>query len=138
MQELIRAIVADDGWDALDTGVKISCLPGQPLRLNVRTFAQRSIISSLQRDPESRSLHTHDSLPLGIYGADPLKLAQIFNKYLNNIVENHLLDHSDFVLRVQYLDHSSRALEVLFRWFHEWRETVSSSCRVHLVVMFLT
>jgi hypothetical protein len=124
MQELTGSFVADDHWNSLDTSVNVSCLPGQPLRVNVRTFIPRQNIFSVQKDPESQSFHTHNSLPVAIYGADPLKLAQSFNKYLNNIVETHCAKHSNFVLQVRTDDHSSRVLDILFEWFYEWRETV--------------
>jgi hypothetical protein len=127
MQELTRSFVADDHWDSFDTGVKVSCLPGQSLRVSVRAFVPRQSTSSVQKDPESQSFHTRNSLNVAIYGADPLKLAQNFNNYLNSIIGSHFVKHSNFVLQVRNDDHSSRVLDILFEWFHEWRETVRPS-----------
>ena len=64
-------------------------------------------------------------MPVGIYEAEPLKLAQSFNGYLDNIVDHNLEEQSRFILQVQELDHSSQVLDASFRWFNKERETVS-------------
>ena len=126
MEELTRSLVAEGCWDSIDANVKLFCLPERPLSLNLRWFTPKLQLFYLQKYPASESLRSHESLPVGIYRADPLKLAQNFNEYLDNIVKYHLLEQSEFIVRAWENNKSNRVLSVLFRWFQESKGTVSS------------
>ena len=128
MEEFTQTLVAGDLWDSLDTNARVSCLPGRPLYLNIRRFTPNFPLCSIQQDPQSQTMQIQDSLPVGIYGADPIKLARTFNDYLNNIARNHLVEQTEFIFQVREADrpdHSSRVLSILFMWFERWKETVS-------------
>lgn len=124
MEYLTRSIVAENGWDSFDVNGKVSFLPGYPIQLHVRRFIPKLQLFSLQKSLETGTLYTQNSSSVGIHEANPLKLAQSLNQYLNAIVDSHLAEQSELVLRLQQHNLSSQVLKILFEWFQTSKERV--------------
>lgn len=125
MDEFTQTVVAGNSWDSFDVDVGLSCLPEQPLHLNIRRYIPSCDLFALQTHANSANVDIRYSLPVGIYGADPKAMVQNFNTYLENIIDNHLIKYSSLLLQVSTCDYSSRTVRVLFSWFQEWKEEVS-------------
>lgn len=125
LEQLTESTVAGDLWDSTDANARVFCLPGQPLSLKLRRFVPKRDLIPLQRDSESNTVQIPEFLPVGIYGADPIKLALNLNDYLNKVVNNHLLEQTLLILPVNETHQSNWVLNILFEWFQSWKETVS-------------
>lgn len=125
MDEFTRSIVVKDRWESLEVPVRLSCLPGQPLFLNVSRFMPLCHLYSLQTHANSRATALRYSLPVGIREANPEIMAETFNTYLDTIFDKHLVEYSSLMLDIRGFDHSSRALMVLFKWLQAWKEKVN-------------
>lgn len=126
MNEFTRWVVSEDRWDSVGVNVRLSCLPRQPLHFKVRKFVPSCHLLSHGKEPGTSTLRSRDSLSVGIYKADPELMAKTFNKYVDNIVDNNLMDHSAFLLRLCEGNHSSRVLDCLFDWYYAWKKEVNS------------
>ncbi|KAH8765716.1 hypothetical protein F5882DRAFT_414137 [Hyaloscypha sp. PMI_1271] len=60
-----------------------------------------------------------------------------FNKYLDELINNHLPDYAKFMHRLRGSDHSSRTLEVLLLCFQQWKgKSISNpQCPTHELVL---
>jgi serine/threonine protein kinase len=136
MSEFTRWVVSEGRWDSVGVNVKLSCLSGRPLHLNVRRFVPSCHLLSHGKEPGASTLNSQDSLPVGIYGVDPELMAKGFNIYLDNIVDNNLMEYSTFLLRLCEGNHSGRILDCLFDWYYTWKKEVNSS--LHPILEALT
>jgi hypothetical protein len=126
MYEFTKSVVSKDRWESGSVNLRLSCFPGQPLHVNnIRRFMPSCHLHSLQTHPNSRAIGIQYSLPVGIFEPDLTKLGDSFDSYLNDIVNNHLIELAKFTLELRSHDRSSQAFRVLCTWFQTWKEHVS-------------
>lgn len=126
MSEFTRDIVLDSRWGPQEVEVRLNCLPGPTLRLNVRQFVPSRHLFAIQTCSGSGAINVDlvDSLPIGIYNVNPEYLAATFSIYLENMIDNHLIEYSSNLLEVHRCSQSSQALTILFSWFQACRNQV--------------
>jgi hypothetical protein len=125
MESFTRSVVVEDGWEPLDVGVRLSCLPGQPLHLNVRRFVPSYHLYSVQTKHNSNVISLRYSLPVGIYDADPERMARSFSIYLDDIIDKSLIAYASFMIKLLGTNNSSRTLMVMCTWLKMWKHEVS-------------
>jgi hypothetical protein len=87
-----QTFVAEGSWGSSETCVEVSFLPGISLLVNARSFTPTFPMRTIKKDPETLVLYAQESIPLGIFGANSRRMAQGFNKRLDNIVESLPVD----------------------------------------------
>jgi len=127
MNEFTKSVVSKNGWEISNFVISLSCLPGRPLHVNVRRFMPSSHLCSLRTHPNSKAIDIEYSLPMGIYEPDIARLADTFNAYLDDVVDNHLIKYAKLVLKIRDYDHSSQVFMVLCKWLHTWKRNASLS-----------
>ena len=125
MQEFTRSVVVEDRWESIGVDVRLTCLPGQTLSLNVRRYMPSRHLDSIQTYNNSKTVDVRYSLPIGICGANPEAMAETFATYLDTLVDNHLIEFAAFMQQLRGYDHSSRVWMALSRWFQMWKENVN-------------
>ncbi|KAH8648726.1 kinase-like domain-containing protein [Tricladium varicosporioides] len=122
LSRFTKCIVANSQWQPIEVRVRLSCLPRRPLHLRLQEFTPSCDLIALQNAPSNQGVDTRSPLPVGIQRADPAILAEGLNKYINDIIDNHLTEYSPFLLRFCSDDHPSRVLHVIFNWYETWKE----------------
>jgi hypothetical protein len=122
LKEFRRSVVADEQWESFGVDVQVRCLPSQPLHLKIRRYVPLCHLCSLQTQSNSRAIAIHYSLPAGFYKSAQKAMTRNFNKYLNEMINNHLPDYASFMHNLRGFDHSSRTFEVLLLCFQRWKD----------------
>jgi hypothetical protein len=122
LKEFRRSVVADELWESFGVDVQVRCLPSQPLHLRIRRYVPLCDLYSLQAQSDSQAMAIRYSLPVGIYKLAQKAMTRKFNKYLNEMINNHLPDYASFMHNLRGFDHSSRTLEVLLLCFQQWKD----------------
>ncbi|KAH7333186.1 kinase-like domain-containing protein [Rhexocercosporidium sp. MPI-PUGE-AT-0058] len=116
-----KSIVSNNQWESQDVDVTLSCIPRRPLPLTLRKFSPSCDLMSLQGDPGT-TIDFRSTLPLGLHDVDIKVMAETFNNYLDDIVDNHLVECTPFLLQYCAGDQSSRVLYRMFGWFHAHKD----------------
>lgn len=122
LKEFRRSVVADEQWESFGFDVQLLCLPSQPLHLKIRRYVPLCHLNSLQTQSNSQAMAICYSLPLGIYKLAQKAMTRKFNKYLNEMINNHLPAYAKLMHNLRGFDHSSRTLEVLLLSFQQWKD----------------
>ena len=125
MELFTRSVVVEDGWGPSDVGVRLSCLPGQSLHLNVRRFVPSFQLYYIQTQHNPNAVSLQHSLPVGIYDADPKRMARSFSKYLDELIDKSLISYASFMIKFLGTNDSSRTLMVMCMWLKMWKHKVS-------------
>ena len=96
LKEFRRSVVADEQWESFGFDVQLLCLPSQPLHLKIRRYVPLCHLNSLQTQSNSQAMAICYSLPLGIYKLAQKAMTRKFNKYLNEMINNHLPAYAKF------------------------------------------